>query len=267
MILGFFLLLLIFGAWLWLQFHKRHHGLRVLLYHKVRTGPADSLTVSPQQLRQHLQALIQAEYEFISAQTLLSHLSDSAKLPKRAVLLTFDDGYADLLVHALPILRELNLPAVFFIPTAHIGGYNDWDGATDALMTTNELSLLAQEGFALAYHSHQHLNYRTLTIEEITDDLTENVATGNYVEIKGNHMGLPLQPLFAYPYGGRPTNKTTRQAMYQTMKQLGIRLSFRIGNRINPWPVANPYEVNRIDVRGVEPLKTFLWRVHWGKWL
>lgn len=42
-------------------------------------------------------------------------------LPHRAVLVTFDDGFANTLRYAVPILREIGIPAVFFLPTSYIG--------------------------------------------------------------------------------------------------------------------------------------------------
>lgn len=43
--------------------------------------------------------------------------ADGEPLPPRSVLITFDDAYADVAEHAWPVLRELGLPAVLFVPT------------------------------------------------------------------------------------------------------------------------------------------------------
>ncbi len=49
------------------------------------------------------------------------------KLPRRALAITFDDGYADNSTVALPILRELGLPATFFIATGFLDGGRMWN--------------------------------------------------------------------------------------------------------------------------------------------
>lgn len=57
---------------------------------------------------------------------------------KEDVLITFDDGYADNYVNAFPILEKLEIPAIFFISTAHMNtDMEDWP---------NELTWLILEG-------------------------------------------------------------------------------------------------------------------------
>lgn len=53
--------------------------------------------------------------EFISQQTLISHLEDESPLPQRSLMITFDDGLAEQYDYAFPILQKLNIPAVFFV--------------------------------------------------------------------------------------------------------------------------------------------------------
>ncbi len=51
----------------------------------------------------------------------------SGTLPARAAAITFDDGYADNLLHAVPILRRHGLPATFFISTGFVDGGRMWN--------------------------------------------------------------------------------------------------------------------------------------------
>ena len=44
-------------------------------------------------------------------------LDDPARLPRRAVLVTFDDGYRDFAAHAWPVLRAASVPATMFVAT------------------------------------------------------------------------------------------------------------------------------------------------------
>jgi len=101
----------------------------ILLYHRVAELPADPqlLSVSSKQFAEHLQVL----REFgcpLQIKQLVRALQDG-KLPRRAVLVTFDDGYADNLHHAKPLLERYNTPATVFITTGLVGQCRElwWD--------------------------------------------------------------------------------------------------------------------------------------------
>jgi peptidoglycan/xylan/chitin deacetylase (PgdA/CDA1 family) len=82
----------------------------VLLYHRVVDLPADpeELSVSPQHFRQQL-AYLRQHFRIVRFD------EDWRQLQEPAVALTFDDGYADNLLEALPLLEEFEIPATFFI--------------------------------------------------------------------------------------------------------------------------------------------------------
>jgi len=88
----------------------------ILLYHRVTDLPADPemLAVSPLNFRQHLKYLKQ---NF----PILRFEENWPDNKERAVAITFDDGYADNILEALPVLEELEVPATFFVSTGHIG--------------------------------------------------------------------------------------------------------------------------------------------------
>ena len=46
---------------------------------------------------------------------------------KKQIILTFDDGYKDIILKVLPILKKYNFKAICFIVSNHIGKYNLWD--------------------------------------------------------------------------------------------------------------------------------------------
>lgn len=71
------------------------------------------------QFREHL-LWLKAHSELISENDLLESLRTGRPLPPRSSMVTFDDGYVDCYTLALPILRELRVPAIFFIPTQSI---------------------------------------------------------------------------------------------------------------------------------------------------
>ncbi len=105
---------------------QRRLGL-VLLYHRIAEGEEDpwSLCVSPRHFAEHIEVLLE-EAELMA-------LSDLAKGPGRgarpAVALTFDDGYADNLHAAKPVLSRAGVPATVFIATGYLGSSRGfwWD--------------------------------------------------------------------------------------------------------------------------------------------
>jgi peptidoglycan/xylan/chitin deacetylase (PgdA/CDA1 family) len=91
----------------------------ILLYHRVTNLPLDPqlLTVSPANFDEHLKFL-NKNYNLIDLQEFADCLINKRKLPKRSVLLTFDDGYADNYLEALPLLENNKAQALFYISTS-----------------------------------------------------------------------------------------------------------------------------------------------------
>ncbi|HZQ70132.1 MAG TPA: polysaccharide deacetylase family protein [Terriglobales bacterium] len=98
----------------------RPQGAAVLMYHSVLDDPDQQWLVlggighSTRVFRQQMEA-VAGRYHCISLDDLLSYLRGAKELPPRAVVVTFDDGYADNLEVAVPILNELGVPATFYI--------------------------------------------------------------------------------------------------------------------------------------------------------
>lgn len=96
----------------------------ILLYHRVTTLASDPqlLAVSPFHFRAHMQ--------YLKDNFTVARLEDDwSRIDKPAVVVTFDDGYADNALEALPILEELQVPATFFVSTSLIGTEREfwWD--------------------------------------------------------------------------------------------------------------------------------------------
>jgi hypothetical protein len=53
--------------------------------------------------------------------------------------------------------------------------------------------------------------------------------------------------------------------MYGVLAQFGIKFAFRIGNRLNGWPLADLYEIQRLDIRGTNSMAAFKRKLRWGK--
>ncbi len=75
-------------------------------------------------------AYVRENYSPITFCQLIAFLDGRARLPKRPILVTFDDGFDDNYHHAFPILRSADVPATVFLSTGYIGGvrtfWYDW---------------------------------------------------------------------------------------------------------------------------------------------
>lgn len=102
--------------------------LSILIYHRVLPEPDTLLGCDPDAatFREHMR-LLAARLNPLPLDEAVARLR-AGTLPARAACVTFDDGYADNATVALPILREIGVPATFFIATAFLDGgrmFND----------------------------------------------------------------------------------------------------------------------------------------------
>lgn len=96
----------------------------ILVYHRVTTLVSDPqlLVVNPENFRAHMQFL-RNNFPIVRFE------DDWSEVGEPAVAVTFDDGYADNAVEALPIIEEIGIPATFFISTGTVGTRKEfwWD--------------------------------------------------------------------------------------------------------------------------------------------
>lgn len=230
-------------------------GLRVLMYHRTSLTLADEQTVTAAMLERQLLWLRDQGFQFVTVTDILR-----GSLPKWPVLVTFDDAYLDTFEIAAPVLQALKVPAVVFVPTAFVGKESSWDDDAHPLMNGQQLRSLAAIGFEVGLHSHRHENYANLTAAQVADDVAASFASFR-------EHGLTPAPALAYPYGGRPRGWPALWAMKSQLWENGVRLAFRIGNRINEVPLADPLEIQRLSVRGDVSFSVFQRQIRWGRLL
>jgi peptidoglycan/xylan/chitin deacetylase (PgdA/CDA1 family) len=103
----------------WLRNRFNPAGL-ILLYHRVTTLPSDPhlLSITPQQFEEHLQ-VIKRLGQPVHLRELVKSIKDGRPI-KRAIVVTFDDGYADNLLEAKPLLEKYDIPATVYVTSGHI---------------------------------------------------------------------------------------------------------------------------------------------------
>ncbi len=114
----------------------------ILLYHRVTRLETDPqlLSVTPENFDDQLK-WIRKNFHLLSIDEFVAYLSKRKNLPKRSVVLTFDDGYADNLLEALPVLKSNDAQALFYISTGNLNTSDEfwWDEMERHLLLPKKL--------------------------------------------------------------------------------------------------------------------------------
>jgi peptidoglycan/xylan/chitin deacetylase (PgdA/CDA1 family) len=95
-------------------------ALRVLMYHKVNDIPDNPTSVPVAHFDEQMTQLRELGYTAVDLDAVLDFYAHGTPLPPGATLITFDDGYRDVLDNALPVLARHGYPAVLFVPIAYL---------------------------------------------------------------------------------------------------------------------------------------------------
>jgi peptidoglycan/xylan/chitin deacetylase (PgdA/CDA1 family) len=235
-------------------------GLPVLMYHKVAEKDPDGLTVTTEQLDLQLMYMKEKGYHAITFAQLKELVNDGAKLPKKTVILTFDDAYRSFRDLALPLLKKHGFTATLFVPVAYMGKTNIWDHGSDPILTAEEMKQLAnREEAEIGLHSFLHRSYGDMAPADMEEDLQNCYSTLAF-------HAVPFVKVLAYPYGGFPKkDKQLKGEMGEVFRKMNLAFALRIGNRINPWPLRAPYEIQRIDIKGTDSFFVFRIKLRKGR--
>jgi len=169
------------------------------MYHSIDSS-GSMLSVEPDAFAAQMRCLRDKGFQAISLQSAISYRDENGEWPERAVVLTFDDGFANFYEEAFPILQRHGFSATVFIVSGHMGGYNDWEPSLQGsgplrLLSWEQASELAEAGIEIGCHTRNHLDLRRCTPQEASLEISSSRR-----EIK-EKLGLDAQS-FAYPYGG-----------------------------------------------------------------
>lgn len=160
---------------------KMSSAIPVVMYHTVgRSIPEwewSFLTVPYKIFESHLQWLVKAGYKTVDLYELHAHVSGKMKLPRRSVVLTFDDGYLDNWGYVAPLLSKYGLKGTVFVNPEFVdprdiirptikdvwsGEIHENDVPVRGFMSWPELKLLADSGpLSIQSHAMSHTWYPT----------------------------------------------------------------------------------------------------------
>ena len=215
----------------------------ILCYHRFGNKAA-KMVVTPEAFAEQMGYLAEHGYRVVPLTDLIAFLEGRQPLPRRAVVITMDDGYRSNYQLAFPELKRHGFPATIFVYTDFLGG--------GAALRTNEMREMLASGLVdIQPHSKAHSNMALLTPEEDQDAYEQRVE--QEISASSRHLkrllGVPIHT-FAYPYGD------TNDLVIHRLSDSGIRLGATVQSGGNP-VFAYPYMLRRTMVYGEDDLKAF----------
>lgn len=188
---------------------RRTVWLPILMYHRV--GPLNAslpaitraLTVTSEEFGAQMHWLIRDGFHAVTQLQAFDALEKGDPLPPRPVMITFDDGYRDVLWNAVPTLTRLHLPATAYVITGRVSGPDP------SFLTWFELHQLEARGVTVGSHTVHHLEIPFLSNSEALAELEQSRKALE------RHLRHPVQ-WFAYPHGAEDARvaQLVRQAGY-----------------------------------------------------
>ncbi|MET9156797.1 polysaccharide deacetylase family protein [Streptomyces parvulus] len=195
----------------------------VFLYHAVMEDPPAwiaEFTVTPKEFAAHLDAIVDSGMTPVTISALAGHLAGRAPLPPRPVLLTFDDGFADLPGPTAEALAGRGLPATAYLTTGAIapGGRSLLPPAP--MMTLDAVAGLERAGMEIGSHTVTHAQLDTLSGADLARELRESK------EVLEDALGHSVRHL-AYPHGynSAKVRASSARAGYETATAVRHALS------------------------------------------
>lgn len=170
----------------------------ILTYHSL-DGGGSVVSVAPEVFRRQMMALRGWGFRGVRLVDLIDARRGGEPLGGRPVVLTFDDGFQNVLEHAVPILVELGFRATIFAVSGYCGASNDWPGQPPEiprlpLLTRSQLRGLADASFEVGAHGMSHA-----PLTRITPELARGEVEGSKQALE-DVLGREVAT-FAYPYG------------------------------------------------------------------
>jgi glycosyltransferase involved in cell wall biosynthesis len=230
-------------------------GTPVLMYHGFSdSGERDRYLMPKRSFVRQMRLLALLRYRVIPLEELAEALRQNLPPPRRAVVITIDDGYRDNLEIAEPILRRHGFPAIVFLVTALLGGESEWSkrgaAAWRPLLSAEQVKAMRAEGVRFGGHTRTHARLPETVAERIDGEV------GGCREDLEELLGEPISS-FAYPYGARDERAAA------AVERAGFEAACTVEPEL-AGPGSEPMEIPRIEVQGGDSTLTFLRKLWLG---
>jgi peptidoglycan/xylan/chitin deacetylase (PgdA/CDA1 family) len=222
---------------------RQNITLPILMYHYVRTPPSiisDSLgyklSVSPAVFTAQMDWLALHGYNPVDFNDVRAYFAGKEPLPAKPVVITLDDGYADLYTTAFPILAAHGFKAVAYIVSGFVG--------RSPYVTAPQVVQMDQSGIEIASHTVDHADLSRSSMGSVMRELSDSKRSLESL------VGHPVLD-FAYPSG--KFNAQTVAAVQRAGYATAVTTMFSVDHS-----VADRYLWTRVRVGGGESLAEFV---------
>jgi peptidoglycan/xylan/chitin deacetylase (PgdA/CDA1 family) len=212
------------------------------MYHYIRVNPDPrdgmgfNLSVTPADFRAQMDWLDANGYNPIDLEDLRGYMAGRTQLPAKPIVLTFDDGYADLYTEAFPVLKAHHFKAVAYIVTAFLG--------SPRYVDHEQVKVMERNGIQIASHTVRHVDLTRASPAQLSFELRDSKAALEAL------LGHPVLD-FCYPAGANnpAVVQAVRDAGYESATTTAPGIRHSLGDRFT-W--------TRTRVGGGMPLSRFV---------
>jgi peptidoglycan/xylan/chitin deacetylase (PgdA/CDA1 family) len=227
----------------------------VLLYHHIHrddgTKDTAGIRIFDTTFQKQMEMLDRWGYVTINFNDYRLFLERKINLPKRPVIITFDDAYEDLYTYAFPILKTLGMKAVIFVVGDPAISTNIWDegyGTNLKLLSVQQILELHMAGFEIGSHTLTHPDLSSITKEKAWEEV---VRSRMQLEIL---LNAPVKSI-SYPYG----------SVDESIKLMASKAGYTIGCAAYSGPPLfgmDHFEIRRTKVLNTSNKILFRWQLH-----
>jgi len=226
-------------------------GVTLLTYHRIGGGTGDELDVPADAFSEQLDALLTGGHAVVSLDEALDRLEAGDERP--AVVLTFDDGFADVHERAFPCLMERGLPFAVYLAAGLVGRSMVWEGSSaesqgSPALTWDQVEEMVESGLCtIGNHTLTHAGPAAVDVVEL-DRCSEEIEgrLGHRPDHFAWTWGVPVPRLLA------PVRERFRSAATGAIGR----------NRAGD----DPYALRRVPVRATDPLSFFEAKLSGNLW-
>lgn len=210
----------------------------VVLYHHLSNRQSDlgPYVIAPQQFEADIEYILSKGYTPITTNQLIQYVTGNGKLPKKPIMITFDDGHESFYAYAFDMLKKKKIPAVLSV----VGKYTDFYSenidynVNYANVTWEQIAEMSKSGFVeIGNHtydlhalsprkgckklqSESDADYRKLLIEDVSK------TQQKIKEYTGSECKI-----FTYPFGAYSSQTT------EIVREMGFTVTFGCYEKVN----------------------------------